>query len=54
LGSSVSTLWTNDDFLGTYVNAATIGQSLPDANHVLYRNGSTVNGRAMLIQKAAP
>jgi hypothetical protein len=53
LYQSLSFLWTNDDFLGTYVNAAAIGASYADANHVLYKDGGTINGRAMLVSKAA-
>ncbi|MEO5739116.1 MAG: hypothetical protein ABIS29_00780 [Vicinamibacterales bacterium] len=50
---SLTFLWTNDDFLGTYVNAAAIGASYADANHVLYKDGGLINGRAMLVSKAA-
>jgi hypothetical protein len=50
---SLTFLWTNDDFLGTYVNAAAIGASYADANHVLFKDGGTINGRAMLVSKAA-
>lgn len=50
---SLTFLWTNDDFLGTYVNAAAIGASYADANHVLFRDGGAINGRAMLVSKAA-
>lgn len=49
LYSSISFLWTNDDFLGTYVNASAVGLSYADANHVLYSNGGQINGRAMLV-----
>ncbi|MFN8670404.1 MAG: hypothetical protein U0164_24710 [Gemmatimonadaceae bacterium] len=51
--SSLTFLWTNDDFLGTYVNAAAVGLSYSDANHVLYIDGGQVNGRAMLVTQAA-
>lgn len=50
---SLTFLWTNDDFLGTYVNAASIGQSYPDANHVLYIAPGQVNGRAKIVSKGA-
>lgn len=49
---SATFLWTNDDFLGTYVNAAAIGASYADANHVLFKDGGLINGRAMLVSKA--
>ncbi|MCC6316612.1 MAG: hypothetical protein IT361_02885 [Gemmatimonadaceae bacterium] len=51
--SSLTFLWSNDDFLGTYVNASAVGVSYSDANHVLYINGGQVNGRAMLVTQAA-
>jgi hypothetical protein len=47
--NSLSFLWTNDDFLGTYVNASAVGLSYADANHVLYKDSGQVNGRAMLV-----
>jgi hypothetical protein len=50
---SLTFLWSNDDFLGTYVNAASAGLYYADANHVLYINGGQINGRAMLVSKAA-
>ncbi|MCC6930143.1 MAG: hypothetical protein IT359_14255 [Gemmatimonadaceae bacterium] len=51
--SSLTFLWTNDDFLGTYVNASAVGLSYSDANHVLYIDGGQINGRAMLITQGA-
>jgi len=42
---------TADDFLGTYVNAAAVGLSYGDANHVLYMTSGQINGRAMLVNK---
>lgn len=50
---SLTFLWTNDDYLGSYVNAAAVGLSYSDANHVLYKDGGTVNGRAMIVSKGA-
>jgi hypothetical protein len=50
---SLTFLWTNDDFLGTYVNTASVGLYYADANHVLYINGGQVNGRAMLVSRPA-
>jgi hypothetical protein len=50
---SLNFLWTNDDFLGTYVNAASIGVSYADANHVLYIAPGQVNGRAKIVSKGA-
>ena len=51
--SSLTFLWSNDDFLGTYVNASAVGLNYADANHVLYINGGQINGRAKLVLKAA-
>lgn len=50
---SATFLWTNDDFLGTYVSAAKVGLSYTDANHVLYIAPGQVNGRAMILSKGA-
>jgi hypothetical protein len=50
---SLTFLWTNDDYLGSYVNAAAVGLSYSDANHVLYKDGGTINGRAMIVSKGA-
>jgi hypothetical protein len=49
--NSVSFLWTNDDFLGTYVNASAVGLSYADANHALYLDSGQINGRAMLVMR---
>lgn len=46
--SSLTFLWTNDDFLGTYVEASKVGASYSDANFVLYENGTAQNGRGKL------
>jgi hypothetical protein len=46
---SLGFLWTNDDFLGTYVNASAVGLSYTDANHAIYKDNGQINGRGMLV-----